>query len=324
MSIYSSIELDNLIKLCYYRDNKYKKKLLNDNLSKRKINNLIKINYNNLLKYETLKNSSTELNNQISYCYYKNNDYRNRLLNIIFSKIKLSDFNKEKFIKLIKEKQSDLIIYNFLRNNSIKKYKKTSGYLFMNDIKTILESIKQTNIRTYLDFGAGEGIKTLRIMELLNLKSENVYGLDVEQFFSVSNLQNNTTYNKILYDGKNIPKIKIKNFDLITITHVLHHIKNIDNILEQLDKLTHKGTILIIKEHDLYESDFAKLIDIEHAIYELVLENNTNFLDNYFARYYNKNELISLFINRNYKYIKTTIKKFNDNTNSMYFVFIKK
>ena len=314
--LYSSIELDNLIKYCNYKDNKYKAKLLNKHLSKEKINNLIKENNDNLNKYKNLEN-------KISFCYYKNEDYRKRLFNIIFSKVQLTNENKETLIKLIKDNSSDLSIYNFLRKNNTKKTKKSTGYYYMNQIKNILESVNK-NIKTYLDFGAGEGIKTTRIMELLKLEPKNVYGLDLEQFFSVSNLQNNISFNKILYDGKTIPKMKIKKFDLITINHVLHHVKDVNDILNQLEELTHSGTILIIQEHNLYESDFAKLIDIEHCIYELVLENNINFLDNYFAKYFSEKELISLFTKRNYKYIKTNIKTFESPTNGKFYLFIKK
>lgn len=265
--------------------------VLLDNYSTKKEKGITIVNPHNF--------SSTESLNQFTRMY---STHKEALIEIVMSKVKL--YEPKKFWSLVEKGIDDADIYTYLQTHNKMISKESSGYYYAQTILNIIKKLPfKYTVTTYLDFGAGKGAKTYQVMKLLKLDVRHVYALDLKDFYSLKN-SHPYGFNYIYYDGITLPKIPIK-FNLITITHVLHHITAIHDILEQLAKIQAKNCLIIIKEHDCFQDDFAPIIDIEHALYELVCDkSDNNFLQKYWARYFTKNEAIKLFELHGYKSIK--------------------
>ena len=66
---------------------------------------------------------------------------------------------------------------------------------------------------------------------------------------------------------------------------VIHHVKNLDLVLKEINRILKMGGGLYIKEHDAFTDADKMLVDIEHAKYEIVRRNNK---ENFYKKYYCK------------------------------------
>ena len=194
--------------------------------------------------------------------------------------------------------------------------------------KTKTTKISST-IKSYLDFGCGNGELIMNIKE--HLDTNKIYGADIKKyngieenkipFLNVKNLIvdkiNNTeidvtdsTKNNELIDDiiKGIDKeTNNTRFDLITLYMVLHHIsdKYLNIILKVLTELLSENGRMVLKEHDSPQSDsesnnenvlFKKIIDSVHDVYDYAIDNNDLHWDNiddkleYVSDYRSRNE----------------------------------
>ena len=64
-------------------------------------------------------------------------------------------------------------------------------------------------------------------------------------------------------------------------------------MLDELARIIKKDGILIIKEHNCYYKELSYVIDIYHALYELVFKKKQNdkFIENYYSNYLSDKEL---------------------------------
>lgn len=131
----------------------------------------------------------------------------------------------------------------------------------------------------YLDIGAHDGSITADVSEEFGFTSENVYALDVrpkgsavEEFDGVN-----------LYYGD-------KAFCFVSFYQVLHHVRNLD-LLTDVARCTKPGGYMIIREHNKPNNDprggFSKLVELEHAIYDVVIldeyESHDEFMQDYYV-----------------------------------------
>lgn len=140
--------------------------------------------------------------------------------------------------------------------------------------------IDKESIKSYFDLGCGNGLITARIGNYFNLKCENIFGGDV---FNCHNQQ--LTYVSIDPNQSLIDLCKYVFFynfqfasffrflasqsvNLITCLVTLHHISNIENILQELARIIKPNGYLIIREHDckLERSILTKYLNFIHAI----------------------------------------------------------
>jgi len=172
----------------------------------------------------------------------------------------------------------------------------------------------------YLDYGGGKGDITNSIAKYLNLSKENVFVTDIKDWFGnkiVEQYKNNITYR---YLKSNVLPFEDNTFDFITAFQVLHHVPNVDKALKELWRVSKNNAIILIREHDCNSNAVRALIDIEHAVFELVKDpvENPNqvpdykYLETYSdsLKYMSKNELYSkmefgfTFINIMYPQVK--------------------
>ena len=172
-------------------------------------------------------------NYYLKYNRNKKINYKNYFLNSVDP-----DGKKRNLIKEEKYRLSQLkLITNFL-NLELKKKK-----------------------RNILDFGCGFGW----LLKNLNNKTWKKYGVEISTL-ARKNAENNgiKTYNSL-------KKIKIKKFDIITLIHVIEHLRNPINFLKKIIKRLKKNGYIIIETPDFdsamareYNKKFRLLHDKTH------------------------------------------------------------
>ena len=155
--------------------------------------------------------------------------------------------------------------------------------------KIIPKNINIYNKDVFVDIGCGDGSITHELSELYKFKK--VICVDVENWFDTY-IKKNKNINMVITDGHTI-NIKSNYVDVILCNHVLHHVINLDEILNEIVRIIKKNGILIIKEHNCYNEELSYIIDIYHSIYELVLKKvpNTKFINEYYSLYLSDKEL---------------------------------
>jgi 2-polyprenyl-3-methyl-5-hydroxy-6-metoxy-1,4-benzoquinol methylase len=191
-------------------------------------------------------------------------------------------------------------------------------YGHLKRVFSLLEpKVKISNITSYLDFGCGTGIITAAIAKHFSLALDSVVGLDIVE------ANNKIIENIVTYDGINIPNpIKSQCYDFITSFQVLHHVKSehLKALIESLVSILRPGGYFFLKEHNCDSKQMAKLIDLEHALYETRgRDGHDNMVVN---NYLSKRNLLEMFEAVGCKKIAQFSER-KDATNS-YFVLLQK
>jgi len=252
-------------------------------------------------------------NNNLFYKLYKNKKYKNSLHQIILYITKIMDTNYDTIIKILTKNKIDSSIYNNLHHIYWSKYSKNgndinNNYIKIraiknaNKIKSIIpKNINLYNKEVFVDIGCGDGSITSELAKIYKFKKS--IGVDVENWFDTyTNKDKNIEL--VITDGKTI-NIKDNSVDVILCNHVLHHIENLDDMLNEIARIIKKDGILIIKEHNCYYKELSYVIDIYHALYELVFKKKQNdkFIDNYYSNYLSDKELYAKLKKRNFEII---------------------
>lgn len=162
------------------------------------------------------------------------------------------------------------------------------------------KTLKDRKFNSVLDFGGGDGHIVYNIGKLLNIPKEQTYVSDIHTWSGVDwESKMNKEVNYIHSDKLSDLKQK---FDLIIISHTLHHITQdkLPKYIEQLTKLlNHKG-IILLKEHDCSESEDKKkfLIDLEHILYDTVASQTATYsayIKSYYSYFRSKKEWEKIF-----------------------------
>ena len=206
--------------------------------------------------------------------------------------------NKNKFfMKIYQDKQKDVL--------NISKFIYYELNLFLND-----KTLKFKKINKYLDIGCGSGYKTIKLGNLLGLTKENIYCADINEWFDYND-QNRLSKNfsKLeLVENKKLD-LKDNSIDVISLIHVLHHMKDFKFRIKNIFNILKKNGILIIVEHDVMTINDFCLTDIEHTLYEINTSNKIkNFYrkDNkgFYSNYMNWIEVNILMKENGFKFIK--------------------
>jgi len=266
------------------------------------------------LLYMTFSNKI--INNNLFYKLYKNKKYKSSLHQIILYIAKTTDTNYDNIINIIKKNKTDSTIYNNLHQTYWSKYSTDSSesnssnnnYIISRAIKNAnkIKSIIPKNINLYnrdvfVDIGCGDGSITSELAKIYKFKK--TIGVDVENWFDTYT-NKNTNIKMVITDGKTI-NIKDNSVDVILCNHVLHHIEHLDAMLNEIARIIKKDGLLIIKEHNCYYKELSYVIDIYHALYELVFrkKQNDKFIENYYSNYLSDKELYAKLKKRNFEII---------------------
>jgi len=232
--------------------------------------------------------------------FYKKID-SNEQINAILKNSDVSLFYKfcELIAKYIRKDNYRDDVYNLLKQNNRdtyfyakmrklrRKFKGTNidrermhADMYYNHLKKAIPNLK---IKNYLDIGCGDCIKTQLLGQKLGLSDKNIYGADLKTWFGYEHKEKlNINLITIKNDGK-LP-FKDKQFDLISAFMVLHHVDKLDILLKEINRCLQPGGYFIIREHDAVNDLDYMMIDVEHAINELVIPDKVN--EKFYKEYY--------------------------------------
>jgi 2-polyprenyl-3-methyl-5-hydroxy-6-metoxy-1,4-benzoquinol methylase len=101
-----------------------------------------------------------------------------------------------------------------------------------------------TTPENMLDVGCGDGSRTQRLAQYFNIDRKNLYGLDYDQnLINLSNLHFNSSRTDLEVDA--IP-FKEGMFDLVICNQVLEHLKNYQNVINQIIRVTKIGGYIVL------------------------------------------------------------------------------
>jgi len=179
------------------------------------------------------------------------------------------------------------------------------------DVNKLLGSISSKlnnrgNFASYLDFGGGDGNISSAVAKILKINKADAYSADVEKWYSTSRARDHSNITYLTLKENQMINLPDNSIDIVTCFQVLHHIKNIDFVLNELKRIC-KYT-LVIREHDCKTDGQRMIIDLEHSLFELSLENipNIKFLNNYEAWYRSKEEWINILQKYGFNIIHST------------------
>lgn len=227
------------------------------------------------------------------------------------------EFTEELIGFILKTNAKDDVIIEYVLKNKSNTAEKNKIKNICNNWSYIIEYIvlKYTKINPmtidnlkkfkYIDVGCGSGNKTNKISKELKLNEKNVFGADISTW---------GPYNQKKYDHK-FNFIKIKNekidiesnsFDFVTCILMLHHVKNLDVLLEEIKRILKPNGILLIIEHNNYDDYDNLILDILHMLYGYLYDKNNRYLSNPdYAKYYNSFMWNFILNKKNFKLIET-------------------
>jgi ubiquinone/menaquinone biosynthesis C-methylase UbiE len=302
--------------------NKNVDKTIHENYSMNYLDNFISnykilINkYTNII-YSTLYFSNywnilNENNKNIIHKFLLNKvkEWKNKFLNneeIIYNNIIK---NKDGFIKFA-NRFLDMDIKPFFTSNelqtffnickNIKNKNKESNKSFEN-IKKLLKDVKINN-NVLVDIGCGSGVLTNLIKK--EYKFNTVHCFETNNYINpkFNDIEINMIKNSVI----NLPD---KSVDLILCNFSLHHIKEINKMIDEIKRILKSDGYLIIQEHDNTSDKQKELLDFYHYINYLLLVDIKDddfetlyyrFQNEYYSNYTSKKNLNNMF--QNYKII---------------------
>lgn len=155
---------------------------------------------------------------------------------------------------------------------------------------------------TMLDIGVGDGSITSAIQRHYDLPKDKVFGTDIV----TPREEPSFTFN--LVDGSDLP-FNDNSFDLITANMVLHHVDDLDGLLQEIRRVLRPNGYLIISEHDIlsnmnsedisgltseeWREYVSSFLDIVHLLYEVILSDPQETEPQEFEESFRRNYLSS-------------------------------
>lgn len=155
--------------------------------------------------------------------------------------------------------------------------------------QNILQNNTKFKINNYLDLGGGECRLAQVFGNMLGLSNNKIYCADIEQWGGYTSEERKKLPINIidLEENKPLP-IENNKFSFVSTFMVLHHVKDLELMLSEINRIIKKGGYLMIREHDSQNYADAMLADIEHMLFELTDRNGdkNKIKSNYYGKYY--------------------------------------
>jgi ubiquinone/menaquinone biosynthesis C-methylase UbiE len=224
---------------------------------------------------------------------FKNNyiDHLNRLIVLLSSYLVLDDIyfliNMLKVLNI----QTDDQVYSYIKSkkHKIKKNKNIYTTCSRLDVgfERIYENCKKYIIPSsnynYLDFGCGNGYKTLKFQKLFKIPLANTYGTDIKNWGPYDKERKFNFHFKFLGENNKI-EFKDNTFDLVTCFLALHHIPNLTDTINEIKRVLKPNGLLFILDHNVFIPLDSIILDIQHNLYAYI--NNEPNKDT-FNRFFN-------------------------------------
>ncbi len=271
------------------------------------ITEISSFNFNETLYSYYLSNTLNQI-----YTLKKKTNFKTSIENDIIqliNKIVFHHVDRQYYIQIIKillnnDQINDYSFYMKLKHEKLKRFpnaKKAEkddfdrGALRIKDLNSFqffdLLPLTPIDEFMYLDFGGGLGSLTKSISTHLNLKKQNSFSADISFWFAQSHItEKYKDYITYRYLKTSILPFNDNTFDFITVFQTLHHIKNINKTISELYRIIKPNGVLLIREHNCENDTDRLLIDLEHSLYDIVVEENTDlsgfqsFNEHYFSK----------------------------------------
>ena len=272
-----------------------------------------------------------------------NSEWQERLINIIFKSLSWNKVNKDDIISLLdsyymkdkpkdnpkdktkdkKDIAKDKVIIEELANLVLVT---TTPYSEQNNINRAYGKWKNIKpninfkINGMLDYGGGVGDTAFAIgHNILHLPKNKILVVDVDEFGGVEYIpRNDITF----FHFNDISDITTK-VDLITVNHVLHHIKAKDypKIVKLFDRILTKNGLIVLYEHDCDNKKMSTIINLEHMIFDVCGTKKMtydHFVKGFYAKYLSIDKWKKIF---SAHFTAVNIIKLNNVDNSAYIFF---
>jgi SAM-dependent methyltransferase len=141
----------------------------------------------------------------------------------------------------------------------------------IHELTNLYIQTKNFTVKSYLDYGCGNGTITSCIGTYFGLAPDHIYGVDV-----IASSSDKITY--IRGAPHNIPSGSI---DCITAFVSLHHLGNkLDAVLSEIARMLRPGGIFIIREHDYNNTDTMRAyLNLIHMCFDIYNTGSCNVND---------------------------------------------
>jgi ubiquinone/menaquinone biosynthesis C-methylase UbiE len=218
-----------------------------------------------------------------------------------------SDVDAEKMLKiLLRKRLKDTSVFNKLVPKfQMKKWEPKNDCSDWESIikKIVIEFNKNFNFNKiiYLDIGCGSGKKTNYFIK--NFKNVEGHGTDIQQWGNYDQSKKyNQSFKFALNKNETLP-YKDNMFTVISIILTLHHIQNLDKMLNEIKRVLQPNGVLILIEHNQVGEIEHLFYDIEHMFYGFLYDKKNYVETPDYAKYRNKLEWE--FILKDFTNIKT-------------------
>jgi SAM-dependent methyltransferase len=246
-------------------------------------------NKNNYKLLNTIKyGGKKKQNNNIRISKKK---YYNKLVKLVQ---KILYDKPKKALEIINNNKTDIDIYEKLYKLNFHKlsdeqyiiWRKKSAKRKVNYIRDELEKYKNNNYKFIIDIGCEDCFQVKYISKILNIPKYECVNIKDWQGTSYASTREDCNFR--YYDGKKLP-YKDKTVDVIMAFQTLHHIPNIREYVKEIRRILKNNGLLILREHNNI-GNIKPLIDIEHMLYEYVIDGNKEYINTYYGDYYSIDE----------------------------------
>lgn len=161
--------------------------------------------------------------------------------------------------------------------------------------------------KRYLDIGCGDGKITAAIGHALGLSKADIIGADIHSWAGhthANEVSDAITFKQVA-DGRvaintsaGCIALESGSVDLITCLMALHHMRDPIGIMREMCRILTKNGVVLIREHDSPNRLVDGMINIEHAIFEVVIERLTSpddFRKSYYGQYRTRRDWVTFF-----------------------------
>jgi SAM-dependent methyltransferase len=164
---------------------------------------------------------------------------------------------------------------------------------------TKFKTVLPQKVTKYLDIGTADGVIAAGIGKMVGLSKADIIGADIEGWADRKLMMSPDITFRAMDDPAKLP-MKTATADVVTVLMTLHHIPplTLSKILIEIKRVLAPGGIVIVREHDCPNKYTRALINIEHAIFQVVVERASDiakFQTNYYGGYLPKYKWAALF-----------------------------
>ncbi|MEM3062317.1 MAG: methyltransferase domain-containing protein [Nitrososphaerota archaeon] len=227
----------------------------------------------------------------------------------------------------IRSKMSGAFTQKDIKARALSRAKKIINLIQVNNKD---DFISQFGFASIADIGCGDGSITAALGRQLKIFKSDNHGIDIRKSSCLSGF----TFLTIDEDPFNPQTGKYEKWipladqskTLVTAIMSLHHIKELDFMLDEINRILITNGYFVVAEHDIsmgLSKDnkspelFTQFLDIVHGLYSCVItqpreETGRQFLTRYYSKYRTKSEWIEKIKNKGFRYVREIIDKKNE------------